>query len=87
VFDYMAAGRPIILAADSANDPVAEAGCGRTIPPDDPVALAEAILALRALDPAERLAMGARGRAFVEREHGFPMLADRLVQVLRSPAP
>jgi colanic acid/amylovoran biosynthesis glycosyltransferase len=38
---------------------------GRLVPPGDPVALAQALEEILALDPAERAAMGAAGRRFV----------------------
>jgi glycosyltransferase involved in cell wall biosynthesis len=84
VFDYMAAERPIILAAEAANDWVRRAHCGSTIPPDDPVALADAIRSLRALPAAERAQLGANGRAFVEREHAYRNLAARYLAVLEG---
>jgi len=82
VFDYMAASRPIVLAADAANDWVEAAGCGITVPPDDPPALAAAIRALRAMSAAERSRLGANGRAFVEREHAYAVLARRYLPIL-----
>ena len=84
VFEYMAASRPIILAAQAANDIVADAGCGITVPPGDPVALAQAIRDLRALTPEERARLGTNGRAYVEREHGMPGLVDRYLAVLEG---
>ena len=84
VFDYMAASRPIILAAEAANDVVGDAGCGLTVPPDDPAALADAIRRLRAM-PAEELArLGSNGRAYVEREHTYPILARRYLELLEG---
>jgi glycosyltransferase involved in cell wall biosynthesis len=82
VFDYMAASRPIVLAADAVNDWVRAAGCGITVPPDDPAALAEAIRALRRMPAAERGRLGANGRAFVEREHAYAVLARRYLPIL-----
>ena len=82
VFDYMAASRPIILAAAAANDPVRDAQCGLTVEPDDPKALAQAIHALRAATPAERARLGANGRAYVERVHSYGMLAALYLPVL-----
>jgi colanic acid biosynthesis glycosyl transferase WcaI len=63
----MAAARPILASVDAASDIAAlieTAGCGICLPPEDPAALAEAILTLRD-DPERRRAMGARGRAMV----------------------
>lgn len=82
VYDYMAAGRPIILAAGAANDVVREAGCGISVPPDDPAALADAIRSLRAMSPEDLARLGANGRAYVERENGYRGLALRYRAVL-----
>ena len=84
VFDYMAAGRPIILAAEAANDPVREGDCGLTVAPDDAAAIAQAVLNLRAMSPEARAALGANGRSYVEREHGYAMLAARYLPVLEG---
>jgi glycosyltransferase involved in cell wall biosynthesis len=80
----MAAGRPIILAADAGNDVVRDADCGVTVPPDDPVALAEAIRALHAKPTGELARLGASGRAYVAREHGYRALARRYRAVLEG---
>lgn len=82
VYDYMAAARPIVLAADGANDLVQEADCGFTIAPDDPAALAAAIRSMRDLPPSRRDAMGANGRAWVERERSYATLARQYDPIL-----
>lgn len=82
LYDYLAAGRPTVIASDAANNPVADAGAGLTVRPDDPAALARAIASLARTAPAERAGMGRRGRSYVERHHGYPRLAARLAQVL-----
>ena len=84
VYDYLAAGRPVILAAEAANDVVADARAGITVAPDDPDALAQGIRSLRAMTPAERAQLGANGRAWVEREHSYRALARRYLAVLQA---
>ena len=66
VFDYMAAGRPVVLAIDGViRQVVEEGGAGVFVPPGDPAALAEAVLRL-ASDPEGCARMGASGRRYVE---------------------
>jgi glycosyltransferase involved in cell wall biosynthesis len=82
LFDYMAAGRPIIMACEIPNNPVAEAGAGMTVAPEQPDRLAEAILALAKLPHAERARMGEAAREHVARNYNFQLLAARLANVL-----
>lgn len=82
LFDYMAAGRPVLFAAAAANQPVEEADCGCTVAPEDPVALAAAIRWLAARSPAARARLGANARAYVERHHSYGRLADELAEIL-----
>lgn len=82
LFDYLAAGRPIVFACRSGNDPVADADAGVSVEPDDPVALTDALAQLASATADERLAIGARGRAYVGRHHDIDQLAARLVDVL-----
>ncbi len=84
LYDYLAAGRPMILAGNPVNSPVAEAQCGLSVPPGDPRALAEAVLEL-AKAPPERLAeMGRRGRTYAKTYHDWSLLADRFADVLEE---
>jgi glycosyltransferase involved in cell wall biosynthesis len=82
VFDYMAAARPIILAASAANDPVRDGNCGLTVEPDDPAALAQAVRSLRSVSPDARARMGSNGRTYVERVHSYATLAELYIPVL-----
>lgn len=83
VYDYLAAGRPVILAAEAANDVAHDAKAGMTVPPDDSAALAAAIRSLRAMTPSERAQLGANGRSWVEREHSYRALAERYLAILQ----
>ena len=83
LMDYMMARRAVLHSVDAGNDPVAEAGCGVTVPPADPQAVADGLMALAARSSAERTAMGERGRAFVLANHTYPVLAQRFLEALR----
>jgi glycosyltransferase involved in cell wall biosynthesis len=86
VFDYMAAGKPTILAIDGVIREVIEAANGGIfVPPGDDQALAEAIIRLHSDQPqAEQ--MGASARLYVEQHFNrrrqvqdFANLLDRLI--------
>ncbi len=83
LIDYLMAGRAVLHSVEAGNDPVAEAGAGLTVAPEDPAAVAQGLRQLAALTPAEREAMGQRGRAFAMAHHAYPVLAERFIQALR----
>jgi glycosyltransferase involved in cell wall biosynthesis len=80
--DYLFAGRPIIHAGMPETSPVAEAGCGIVVPPENARALAEAIVRLAAMDVTERQRLGRNGREYARRHYDMRMLAERLEQAL-----
>ncbi len=77
IFDYMAAARPVIFAAAAWNNPVAEAGAGVTVEPDDAEALAGAIEQLADMPAVQREEMGRNGRTYVEAHHSVEVLGRR----------
>ena len=83
LFDYLASRKPIVFACHSAYDPVAEAGCGLSIPPDDPAALADALDRLQRTPAAELDAMGRNGLRWVAQHHDMDELARSLLAALR----
>jgi len=84
VFDYMAAGRPVILAIDGVIRQVVErAHCGFFVPPGDPQALAEAIRQL-ADAPEQAQQMGLRGRAYVEANFDRAALAAQFAEIIEA---
>lgn len=79
--DYLAGGRPTLTIISSANNSIQEAGGGVHIPGNaGPERIADAMLALAALDPAERAAMGQRARQAAHDRYSFPVLAEKLEQ-------
>lgn len=84
VFDYMAAGRPVLLAIDGVIREVVEsAQAGLFVPPGDPAALAEAVREL-AVDPERARAMGRRGRKYVERHFDRADQAQKFRTILEG---
>ena len=84
LFDYMAAMRPVIIASDASNNPIADAQAGVTVGPGDPGALANAIFQMSKLPLEDRQRMGVAGRDYVEQNHSFELLAERLANTLDS---
>ncbi|MDR7334690.1 glycosyltransferase family 4 protein [Roseateles asaccharophilus] len=82
LIDYLMAGCAVLHSVEAGNDPVAEAGAGLTVAPEDPQAVADGLLKLAALPIAERAAMGQRGRAFAMAHHAYPVLAARFIDAI-----
>jgi len=82
LFDYLAAARPIVMASDASNNPVADAQAGPTVRADQPLQLADAIVQVATASPDERARMGRNGRRYVAHHHDFPQLSRRLAAVL-----
>ncbi len=84
VFDYMAAGRPVVLAIDGVIRQVVEAaGCGVFAQPGSPSALAEAIRAL-AEDRKKSRRMGLAGREYLEQHFSRKKISADLMRVLEE---
>lgn len=82
LYDYLCSRRPVIFGVNAFNNPVEEAGAGITVPPENPEALAKAVLELYHMIPADREQMGLNGRKYIEENHDFRKLAIRLEEVL-----
>ena len=84
LMDYMMARCVVLHSVEAGNDPVAEAGCGMTVPPADPQAVADGLRQLARLDAATRQRMGESGRQFVLDNHTYPVLAQRFLNACRA---
>jgi glycosyltransferase involved in cell wall biosynthesis len=82
LIDYLMAGRAVLHSVEAGNDPVAEAGAGLTVAPEDAEAVAQGLLKLATLSPEQRDEMGRRGRAFAMAHHAYPVLAQRFIEAL-----
>jgi glycosyltransferase involved in cell wall biosynthesis len=84
VFDYMAAGKAVLLAIDGVIRQVVEqAQAGVFVPQGDPQALAAAVRRL-AQDPQAAKKMGRNGREYVEAHFDRAVLASRLEEVMKA---
>lgn len=84
IYDYMMAGRPIIMAIDAGNDMMAESKCGITVKSGDPKDVAAAIEKLLAMTAAERDAFGVEGRASVLLHNTYPVLARNFLEAVQT---
>jgi glycosyltransferase involved in cell wall biosynthesis len=82
IFDYFATGRPVVFSCTTPNDPVSDARCGFSVPPENPEAMADALGRLRAMTRDERLEMGRRARQYAEKNFDVDLLADRMEKML-----
>lgn len=82
LYDYLAGARPIIFCCHSANNPVMEAKAGLTVFPGDKHKLADSIYELANMTQKKLKQMGKSGRQFVEKNHGYDVLAKRFSRVL-----
>jgi glycosyltransferase involved in cell wall biosynthesis len=82
VFDYMAAGRPVVLAIDGViRELVEDAGCGIFCQPGDSKAVADAISVL--VENRERgKTMGLAGRQYLEKQFSRAAIAEKLLALL-----
>ena len=84
IFDAWACRRPVLLAAEGEGAAlVREVGGGVCVPPENPNALAEAVLALKD-DAAGRAAMGAQGYSYTVANRSRESQADRLRSLLEE---
>ena len=84
VFDYMAAGRAVVLAIDGVIREVVEAAdCGLFAEPGNSLAMANAIRKL-ASDPQKSREMGLNGRKYLEEHFSRETIGEKLVGLLEE---
>lgn len=88
ILSIMAAGRPVVAALNLDGDAprlIAEAQCGLCVPPEDPHALADAVLRLYR-DPSLREELGRNGRRYAEEHLSLEVCVRRYEELLRQVA-
>src|SRR5512133_3031208 len=84
VFDYMAAGRPVILAIDGVIRQVVEdAQAGIAVQPGNAAAMTDAVRQL-ASQPQQARRMGQAGREYIETHFNRRLLAEKLALLLED---
>ncbi len=84
--EYLALARPVLVNdVDETRDFVQQERCGFVAPPEVE-AMAAAVLRAASTPRTELVAMGLRGRAFVERELCWPVIGERYRALLRESA-
>ncbi len=84
VFDYMAAGKPVVLAIRGViQDVIEQSGGGIPIPPGDSHAMADAILRLSA-DRDTARQMGRQGRSYLESHFDRALLSQKLAHICQE---
>jgi len=82
--DYMAAAKPIVFSTFAKHNILNDANCGLSVSPNNPQALAEAIIKSYQMDSKERNKMGENGRIYVEKHYNIPVLVNELEKALNS---
>jgi len=84
LWDYMMAGKPIVMSIASCNDPVAEAGCGVTVSSGNSVDLAKALDGILDLSDAEREVMGSNGKQYVIENNSYDVLGKKCITIFED---
>ncbi len=84
VFDYMAAGKPVLLVIDGViRQVIEEASAGIPTPPGDPHSLAAAVRQMMS-DPVACRQMGSAGRKYIEQNYARTQIANQFNKLLES---
>jgi glycosyltransferase involved in cell wall biosynthesis len=82
LYEYLAAGRPVIFGSWTENDPVSESGGGISVAAGDALVLAEAIRLLAGKSSEELARYGELGRSYIENHHSIPVLVNRFEDLI-----
>ncbi len=82
LFDYMYSKKPILHSYSGKTNIVELANCGFSVEAENPKAIADAILKLKAMSPAQRVEMGSNGKNYVLANHDYSKLAERLAKII-----
>jgi glycosyltransferase involved in cell wall biosynthesis len=84
LFDYMAAAKPIVFAANVFDNPLDVSGCIKTVKADDPEAIAKEIDRLYNYSSADRETIGRCLREFVKKHFDIKIIAADFEKILKK---
>ncbi|NOZ35755.1 MAG: glycosyltransferase family 4 protein [Chlorobi bacterium] len=84
IFDYMMAKKPIIHAVEAGNDIVKEADAGISTEPQNPKAVADAIIQILNLSESDVRKIGEKGKEYVIRNHDYKVLAQNFINIIEK---
>lgn len=85
LYDYMASGRPIISSVHAKhNDIISEVGGGISVPPEDSLALKQAMETMAEMTDQEKWDMGENNRSYVKMHHDWHLLTRRLEEMAKG---
>lgn len=84
LYEYLAAGRPVVFGSCSNSDPVSESGAGLSVCADDPKALAAAITRLAGCSSVQLWTYGCLGREHIEKFYSIPVLVDQFEGLVKQ---
>lgn len=84
MYDYFAAGRPVLLSGRIPNDDVQSACCGVSVPGQSPQLLSEAMEKIINLSFDQRTQLGLNARRYAEEHYDVDVLAARFHDMLRQ---
>ena len=82
IFDYLAAGKPIIMSVKTTNNIVQDAKAGIVVEPGNAKAFIKGIIEIKKMPLEERKKLGANGRTYVEKHYNTKILAEKLEKIL-----
>lgn len=82
VFEYLAAGKPIIIAYDTEYDFIKEADCGFSISAESEIELLKTIRNILSISKSKRELLGINGRKYAEKNFSMKMLSEKIDLIL-----
>ncbi len=84
LFDYMYSAKPILHSISVEKDLVSEAQCGVSVPAEDTLAIADAIVTMSKKPLTERQVLGNNGKNYVIQHHSYYSLSQQYLKLIKD---